>query len=143
MNEHKWEDIHLGMKASFDASFTDEMMLQFAEISGDTNPLHMDADFARAQGFPGPVVFGLMTSSLYSRLVGLYLPGKYALLQGLDIDFNQPCFPGQVLHVEGEVSYMNEAFHRFEIRARIRNSEQHTISKAKIRAGVQKIGNHG
>jgi hypothetical protein len=37
-----------------------------------------------------------------------------------------PSFPGQTLRVEGEVSYLNEAYHRFEIRARIRNAERKT-----------------
>jgi len=135
MNTYRWEDMQVGLKQSFQASFTTEMMDQYAEISGDTNPLHMDVVYATANGFAGRVVFGLMTSSLYSRLVGMYLPGKYALLQGLDIDFNSPCYAGDVLSVEGQVSYINEAFRRFEIRARIRDTDGKLISKATIRVG--------
>ncbi len=136
MNQYRWEDIHLGLKADFEATFTEAMMGQFAELSGDRNPLHVDPKYAVRQGFASPVVFGLMSSSLYSRLVGLYLPGQYALLQGLDIDFNSPCFAGDVLSVEGEVSYMNEAYKRFEIRARIRKAaDRKLVSKSTIRVG--------
>lgn len=135
MNEYRWDDMALGLKAEFDASFTAAMMQEFATLSGDVNPLHVDAKYARSQGFDDAVVFGLLVSSLYSRLVGVYLPGKYALLQGIDIDFNVPSFPGQILRVEGEVSYLNEAYHRFEVRARIRNAERRTVSKATIRVG--------
>lgn len=135
MNQYRWDDMMLGLKAEFEAGFTPAMMQDFASLSGDVNPLHLDATYARSQGFHDSVVFGLMVSSLYSRLVGVYLPGKYALLQGIDIDFNVPSFPGQTLRVEGEVSYLNEAYHRFEIRARIRNADGKTVSKANIRVG--------
>ena len=135
MNEYRWEDISLGMKAQFEASFTDEMIQQYAAISGDRNPLHVDAFYARDHGFPGPVVFGMMTSSLYSQLAGMYLPGKYALLQGIDIDFNAPAFAGETVSVSGEVVYLTEAYRRFEIRARIRKPEGKLISKATIRVG--------
>lgn len=135
MNEYRWPDIALGLKAEFEASFTPAMMRHYAELSGDFNPLHVDAEYAQSHGFAGPVVFGLMVSSLYSRLVGMYLPGKYALLQGIDIDFNTPSYADQVLKVSGEVSYVNEAYHRFEVRARIRNAEGKMASKATIRVG--------
>jgi 3-hydroxybutyryl-CoA dehydratase len=135
VNRYRWEDISLGMKHSFEASFTDEMMQQFAAISGDLNSLHMDAKYAAEQGFAAPVVFGLMSSSLYSRLVGVYLPGQFALLQGIDINFNKPCFAGEVLQVEGEVSYLNEAYRQFEIRGRIFKADRSVVSKSTIRVG--------
>jgi len=135
MNEYRWEDITVGLKADFEATFTPEMMQAFAAISGDFNPLHIDAAYARANGFASPVLFGLMTSSLYSRLAGMYLPGKYALLQGIDLDFNAPAFPGDTLAVEGEVVYLNEAYRRFEIKAKMRNQHGKLVSKATIRVG--------
>ena len=135
MNRYQWEDISLGLKWSFQATFTQKMMEQYADLSGDLNPLHTDPAYAQECGFPAPIVFGLMSSSLYSRLVGLYLPGKFALLQGIDIDFHSPCFVGDILNVEGEVIYMNAAFKRFEIRGRIRMEDRSTVSKSTIRVG--------
>jgi 3-hydroxybutyryl-CoA dehydratase len=135
MKEYTWEDIHLGLKHGFEASFTDEMVRQYAHLSGDYNPLHVDAAYAASQGFPAPVIFGLMTSSLYSQLAGMYLPGKLALLQGIDIDFNSPCFSGDRLLVAGEVSFMSEAYRRFEVRAKIRKADRKLVSKATIRVG--------
>ncbi len=135
MNEYRWEDVRLKLRAQFEASFSDAMMLQFASVSGDTNPLHMDASYARSSGFNGRVVFGMMTAALYSRLIGVYLPGKYALLQGIDIDFHAAAFAGERLLVEGEVSYLTEAYRRFEVRARIRKADGKLVSKATIRVG--------
>jgi 3-hydroxybutyryl-CoA dehydratase len=135
MNEYRWSDLQIGLKQEFDATFTAEDASRFAALSGDMNPLHVDGDYAAAAGFPGPVLFGMLTSALYSRLVGVYLPGKFALLQGIDLDFSSPCHAGDQLHVAGEVVYMNEAYQRFEVKATIRRADEKLVSKAIIRVG--------
>jgi len=135
MNEYRWSDIHLGLKHEFEARFSAADADAFAAVSGDVNPLHVDEAYAVEAGFPGPVLFGMLTSSLYSRLVGVYLPGKYALLQGIDLDFSSPVHAGDVLHVAGEVVFMNEAYERFEIKATIRKADRKLVSKAMIRVG--------
>ena len=136
MNEYRWDDLTVGLKHSFDATFTSEMVDDFARLSGDVNPLHVDPNYAIAAGFPGPVIFGMMTSSLYSRLVGVYIPGKYALLQGMDINFHHPCFVGDTLTVVGEIIFLGGALRQMEIKATIRNQSKKLISKAVIRAGM-------
>ena len=78
-----FENIDVGLKESFTAFLTEEMMSDFAVIIGDHNPLHIDEAFAKDNGFKGNVVYGMLVSSLYSRLVGMNLPGKCALLQGI------------------------------------------------------------
>ena len=133
--EYQWADLHIGLKHSFTASFTPEMAKDFAALSGDCNPLHVDAEYAVKMGFQGPVLFGMMTSSLYSHLVGVYLPGKLALLQGIDIDFTSPCYAGEVLTVEGEIIFLSDAFQRFEVKASIRRQDRKLVSKAIIRVG--------
>lgn len=136
MNEYRWDDLTVGLKHSFDATFTSDMVDDFARISGDINPLHVDPGYAIAAGFPGPVLFGMMTSSLYSRLVGVYIPGKYALLQGMDIGFHHPCFVGDTLTCAGEITFLGGAMRQMEIKASIRNQNRKLISKATIRAGM-------
>ena len=101
--------------------------------------MHVYHDNAVASGYPAPVVFGMMTSSLYSTLVGMYLPGHYALLQGIDIDFNSPIHAGDRLNVEGEVIFLSEAFKRLEVRATIRRDDRKLVSKALIRAGFHHV----
>jgi acyl dehydratase len=136
MNEYRWEDLRIGIRHGFGATFTAEMVEAFARISGDTNPLHVDPKYATAAGFPSTVLFGMLTSSLYSQLVGVYLPGKFALLHGIDIDFNAPCYAGDNLHVEGEIIFLSDAFHRMEVKATIRRDDRKLISKATIRVGM-------
>lgn len=133
--EYRWTDLYVGLRQEFDASFSAEDIATFAALSGDINPLHVDPAYAEERGFPGPVLFGMLSSSLYSRLVGVYLPGKFALLQGIHIDFHAPCHAGQLLHVAGEIVFLSDAYQRLEIKASIR-SDGKLVSKATIRAGV-------
>jgi 3-hydroxybutyryl-CoA dehydratase len=136
MNTYRWEDLIVGMKHTFEGTFTEEMVAQFASISGDINPLHVDREYALSVGFEAPALFGMLTSSLYSRLVGVYLPGKYALLQGIDIDLHTPCFAGERLFVEGEIVFLMDAYRRMEIKASIRKGNRKLVSKALIRVGL-------
>jgi 3-hydroxybutyryl-CoA dehydratase len=135
MTEYQWTELFVGLKHSFSAVFTEEMMKNFENLSGDINPLHVDHEYAVHAGFVGPVIFGMMSSSLYSKLVGVYLPGKNALLQGIDIDFNSPCYVGERLNVEGEIIFLSDAFKRLEVKATIRKDSKQLVSKATIRVG--------
>jgi len=134
--EYRFIDLKLGLSESFKTNVTTEMMTQFMKLSGDNNPLHTDKDFAKSHGFDGPIVYGMLTSSFYSTLVGVYLPGKYCVLQGMDISFHGPVFSGEELNVVGEISYINEAYKQIEIKAYILNQQGKKISKAKIKVGI-------
>lgn len=136
MNDYRFKDIRLHMKDSFRAEITEDMMDMFRRISGDDNPLHTESAYARSRGFAGKVAYGLLTSSLYSTLVGVYLPGKRCLLQGIDIVFSKPAFVGDVLTVSGEVSYLNDAYRVIEMKGRITNQDGVLVSRSKIKVGI-------
>lgn len=136
MNDYRWPDLTIGLGAHFDVAVSEEMMFAFAKLSGDLNPLHLDDQFARLSGFPGVVVFGMLTSSFYSRLVGMYLPGRRALLHEIDIAFPAPVFVHDILTVSGEITFLNDAYQRLELKARIVNQVGTVVSRAKIRAGI-------
>jgi|JI102314A1RNA_FD_contig_31_5445353_length_1400_multi_3_in_0_out_0_3 3-hydroxybutyryl-CoA dehydratase len=136
MNSYRWIDLSVGLSAQFEVTITAAALRSFAELSGDHNPLHVDDDFARQSGFPSRVVFGMLSSSFYSQLVGMYLPGRWALLHGIDLEFKAPAFIDDRLIVSGEITHLSEAFRRLEIKAAIVNVAGKTISKAKIRAAV-------
>ncbi len=74
MNAYRWSELHVGLAQLFSVQLTSEMMLHFLHLSGDTNPLHLEPAFAKESGFPGVVAYGMLTSALYSRMVGVYLP---------------------------------------------------------------------
>ena len=72
MNRFTYEELTVGQTAEFSREITTEMMDKFCEISGDVNPLHKEESFAKDKGYPGRVVYGMLTSSMYSCLGGGY-----------------------------------------------------------------------
>lgn len=136
MNKYKFSDITVGLTESFDIVINDLMMDNFLEITNDINPLHIDENYAKNKGFNNRVVYGMLTSSFYSTLVGVYLPGKYCILQCIDIQFSKPVYVGDELIISGMVSYINEVYKQVEIRATIINQDNKKVSKATIKVGV-------
>jgi 3-hydroxybutyryl-CoA dehydratase len=138
MKCYEWSDLRVGLREQFRVQVTTAMMDGFGEISGDLNPLHRDQSFAVTHGFKDTVVYGLLISMFYSQLVGVHLPGRYALLHGIDIDFVAPAYPGDILNVSGEIIYLNESCRRIEMRASIVDQGGTSVSKAKLRVGLLK-----
>ena len=81
MNEYKLKDIYIGMTEEFSVKITEKMQNNFRNFTGDINPIHSDKDFAKEKGFDNILVFGMLTASFFSTLVGVYLPGKNCLFQ--------------------------------------------------------------
>ena len=84
------------------------------------------------------VVYGMLTASFLSTLAGVYMPGKWCLLQGVETSFVKPVFRGDVLTIRGKVGEKHDAFKQIEIKARIVNQEGKCVCRAKVKAGVLK-----
>ena len=136
MNEYRFSDIEIGIEEFFQVTIDPSKMEKFLEISGDINPLHTDDGYAKEKGFSNRLVYGLLTASFYSTLVGVHLPGKYCILQGIDIQFSKPVYIDDTLKVSGKVSYINEAYKQIEIKAIITNEKHIKVSKATLKVGL-------
>lgn len=135
MNSYTYEQLSIGMEEHFEHTVTSEMMDWFLQICGDSNPLHCDEEYAKSFGFPGRVVYGMLSASLYSTLVGVYLPGKHCLLYSVDTKFRKPVFIGDTLIVRGTVVEKNDSVKMVTINALILNQHHDKVSKAVIKVG--------
>lgn len=137
MREYQLSDIKIGMTEEFKVQIIEKMQNDFREITGDINPMHSDETFAKEKGFENKLVFGMLTASFFSTLVGVYLPGKNCLFQECkDIRFSSPVFVGDELTVKGEVIEIDDRFQRITIKATIRNQNQKKVCSGKLIAGV-------
>lgn len=136
MNNYKINDITLGMKYFFNIKITENMLNLFRELSGDKNPLHSNKKFAQERGYKDKVVYGMLTATFYSRLVGIYIPGKNCLLHSIDIKFTKPVFVGNHLTIIGEVIEIDTRFNTITLKSKIINENEEIVSKAKINVGV-------
>jgi acyl dehydratase len=101
--EYRLEDINLGQRKQFAVRITESMINDFAKISGDYNSLHMEEEYAIETPFKKRVCHGMLVASFFSRLVGMYIPGKNALYFSQSLNFISPCFINDEVTVEGEV----------------------------------------
>ena len=137
MNYYKFEDLDVGLSFKFKEIVTEEKMKLFLKLSGDNNALHCSEEYAKKSNMEGRVVYGMLTSSFYSTLVGVYLPGKNCLLQEIKISFNNPLYIGEELVVSGTIIEKDDTFKRVEIKASIKAKDGKVISKARIKVGVR------
>lgn len=81
MDQHGlyFEDLELGMEASYSKTITEADVVLFAGITGDNNPVHINEEFARNTPFQGRIAHGALTSSLISTVLGMKLPGPGAI----------------------------------------------------------------
>ncbi len=138
MNNYRFEDLKIGQEESFSVTVTEEMMKLFLELSGDTNPLHNDEEFALSQGYQNKVVYGLLTTSFISKLAGVLLPGKNCLLQGIDVKYSKPVYVEDVLIVKGVVDELHESVKRAVIKVVIINQDEKKVVKGKVEVGFLK-----
>lgn len=138
MNNYRFADLKIGQVENFTVTVTEEMMQSFLTLSGDENPLHNDAEFAREQGYHDKVVYGLLTTAFISKLVGVLLPGRYCLLQGIDIKYSKPVYVGDILIVRGIVDELHESVQRMTVKVEIINQDEKKVVKGKVEVGFLK-----
>lgn len=136
MNEYTYEQIEVGQKESFEVVITEEMMEHFKAITGDINPLHNDAEYAKSLGHPDRVVYGMLTASMLSTLAGVYMPGKYSLIHEVDIKLEKPVFAGDTITIEGVVKEKNDTFSFIVLKVVAKNQDGKKVLKATMQIGV-------
>ncbi|PKO33216.1 MAG: (R)-hydratase [Betaproteobacteria bacterium HGW-Betaproteobacteria-7] len=104
-----WGELAVGTAASIDFVVSAEELQQFATLSGDCNPLHVDADFARSKGFDDVVVHGALLVAKVSQLIGMHLPGRDSVWTGLALQFRQPLYVGREARVEAVILRLSPA----------------------------------
>lgn len=97
------EEIDIGQENEFKVIITKSMVEKFAELSGDHNPLHTNESYSKEVGFQGIVCHGMLLASLFSRLVGMYLPGKKALYLSQSLKFISPCYINDKIMIKGKI----------------------------------------
>ena len=84
------EDLAIGMTASFTKVVTEADIVAFAEISGDINPVHLDAEYAAKSPFKSRVAHGMLTGALLSTVFGTKLPGPGTIYLSQTLKFRAP-----------------------------------------------------
>jgi acyl dehydratase len=123
ISELNFDQIEIGTSKEFQITITDSMVNDFAKISGDFNPLHVDEKYAKSTKFGKRLVHGMLLASFLSQMVGMYLPGKNALYSSQTLEFHNPCFVGNEISVISKVIDKSQSTKIIKIESKISSDE--------------------
>ena len=133
------DDFSIGQEFSFSATIKKSDVENFAKLSGDVNPLHMDESFAQQRGFKGRVVHGILLSSYLSRLVGVHFPGRHAVLHSININFLSPAYIDDTVSIECVVKQISLGTQTLVLKVAMKNNEsRNVLLRGKIQVGFTK-----
>ena len=109
MDGHFFEDLTLGQTASFAKTITEADILLFAAVSGDTNPVHINAEAAAASMFKERIAHGMLSASLISTVLGTRLPGPGTIYLGQNLKFRAPVRIGETVTATVTITALDPA----------------------------------
>jgi 3-hydroxybutyryl-CoA dehydratase len=109
-NQHGYflEDLSIGMTSSYEKTVTAKDIDSFAIITGDTNPVHLDAEYAATTPFKARIAHGMMSAGLISTVLGTQLPGPGCIYLEQQIKFRAPVFIDDTVVATVTVEDINE-----------------------------------
>ena len=97
MTSYTMNKLQLGQSASFTKTITETDVRLFAQLSGDSNPVHLDESFAKDTIFKSRIAHGMLCGSLISTVLGMYLPGPGSIYLKQELKFMAPVYFGDTL----------------------------------------------
>jgi len=104
------EDLSLGMFAETSMVVSAEKIETFAKLTGDYNPIHMDAEYAATTPFGKRIAHGALSASLISAILGNDLPGPGAIFTELNMRFRKPAFIDDEIVARAEIVEIKEKY---------------------------------
>ncbi len=109
---YKFNQLSVGMKATVSRTITETDLRNFSGVSGDTNPMHLNEEYARSTPFGGCIVHGMLTASLISAVIGTKLPGPGCIYMSQSLKFLAPVRVGDTVYATATITALDEQRHR-------------------------------
>lgn len=109
-NQHGYylEDLTIGMESSYQKTITETDIDAFAALTGDTNPVHLDSEYAATTPFKARIAHGMLSAGLISTVLGTQLPGPGCIYLEQQMKFKAPVFIGDTLVATVTVEDINQ-----------------------------------
>jgi 3-hydroxybutyryl-CoA dehydratase len=111
-----FEDLAVGQSASTGKTITEADILMYMAVSTDTNPVHLDADYAAQSIFGERIAHGLLSAGLISAVLGTRLPGPGTIYVGQTLTFHHPVRIGDTVTANVEVTRLEPDHKRATLR---------------------------
>ena len=123
-----YDQLEVGMKASFSKTVTEADVYLFAGISGDFNPIHVNEEFAKLTPFGKRIAHGALPQSLIAPVLGMKLPGLGTIIVEISTRFRAPTFFGDTITATGRVEEKIEARRRVRMSLLWSNQRGETVA---------------
>lgn len=120
-------DFVVGQSAELTRTITEADVMAFASVTGDFNPVHVNAVAAAASSFGERIVHGMLTASLFSTLLATKLPGPGAIYLSQSLKFLRPVKLGDTVTVRAEVLSLDIAKRHMTLETSARNERGKTV----------------
>jgi 3-hydroxybutyryl-CoA dehydratase len=107
-----FEDLEVGQTASFGKTITEADVVLFAAVTGDTNPMHLNAEYAKDTIFGERIAHGMLAAGLITKVLGTQLPGPGTIYLSQNLKFRAPVRIGQTVTATVEVMALHPEKHR-------------------------------
>ncbi len=117
------QELKIGDSAQLSRTITEKDIEEFARVTGDTNPLHLDENFAQKTIFKGRIAHGLISMGLFSTILGNILPGYGTIYLSHEIKFIAPVRIGDTITARVQVLEINVEKNRVKFRTTCINQD--------------------
>lgn len=114
-------EIQVGDTASMSKTVSEFDVYSFAGVTGDFNPVHIDAEFAKTTMFQGRIAHGMLSAGFISAVLGTALPGKNTIYLAQELQFKAPVKIGDTVTATVEVLEKIEGKNRLVLRTTVTN----------------------
>ncbi|SMC39981.1 MaoC family dehydratase [Papillibacter cinnamivorans] len=123
MKGYTIQELKVGDSATFAKTVTESDVVTFAGVSGDLNPVHINAEYAKESMFGQRIAHGMLSASFISTVLGTQLPGPGSIYLGQELKFTKPVFLGDTVTVTCTVVEKNEEKNRLKVETIARNQK--------------------
>ena len=115
-------DFTIGQSAELTRTLSEADVMAFAELTGDFNPVHVDAEAAAASSFGERIVHGMLTASLLSTVLAMQLPGPGAIYLSQSVKFLRPVKLGDTIVAHVSITAIDTDKRRLTLATSVRNA---------------------
>ncbi|KUO66291.1 MAG: hypothetical protein APF84_17830 [Gracilibacter sp. BRH_c7a] len=137
----KYENLSVGQSDKLEREITQNMVNNFADLTGDYNPVHIDQAFCEKLGLIGPIAHGMLTISLLSTFIGMFLPGNGSIIMNQTADYLLPVRVGDKVKIFGKITdkKMGDGLNLqiITIKYNIKNQNDQTVVRGTVKVNLK------
>lgn len=128
LDNFTYDEITIGQSASYSKTVEESDIQLFAAVSGDVNPVHLDAEFAATTMFGERIAHGMLTGAVISAALAMELPGPGTIYLGQSLRFRAPVKIGDTIRVELEVTDKQDKRRNVTLDCKVYNQDNKLVA---------------